>query len=649
MRGFRHISTRLVVWILGGASIALFAIGTYWQGQTRRLMLEQASARAAAATTGIKEELQGTLRVIEAGVTQAALRAAEAPAGDETTNRVLHDLLASNDRIYGATVAYEPWAAPPGRERFAPYLYSRGHELASADLATPEYSYWKQEWYQAPFTAQVPRWTEPYFDKGAGDILMVTYAVPFSRVEGTTSRPAGIVTSDLALAWLKSVAEANQPGRNGFVIIFSGSGRLIVHPRSSYVQVESMQSLAVKNNQPELAFIQEEVAAGRSGHVSYKSVEFGTRLRVDYRPVQVGGWGIAVSFEEDEFLEPVAATGRVALGSALAALILLASLVITASRRITRPLGDLADAADRMATGDLETAVPPARTRDEIGHLAGAFGRMRDDLRRHIADLAATTAARQKLESELAIAKQIQRTMLPAARHTARGRHTAEIFARMEPAKAVGGDFFVYFPTASGILFFAAGDVSDKGVPAALFMTRTITLLRTIARTGLPADEVLRRVNTELLPDNDECMFVTLVCGELDLATGELACASAGHEPPLLLGAGGARFWQLPAGPALGLEPKVEFRVATQTLAPGETLLVYTDGVIDATDPAGAQFSATGLLAAAGRLGAAVPDPAAALFAEVDRFAAGTPPADDITVFAIRLDPRGPEPKGGAR
>ena len=638
MAGFRHISTRLIVWTLGGAALALFALGWYQQWQTRRMVLAQVEARAATVTSGIKEELQGVLRVVETSVRLTAARVEQGRPGAGELDTMLHAMLATNPRIYGSTVAFEPFATPAGQEHFAPYVFQQADGFGHADLATPDYAYWQQAWYREPLARGTAVWTEPYFDEGAGNVHMVTYAQPFFRPTSAGPRVAGVVTADVALGWLKRVAESNRPGATGFVIIFSASGRLITHPRTQLIQTETLESLAAKNQQPELAFIGREVAAGRSGSLSYDSKIFRSRIRVDFRPVNIGGWGVIVGFEEQEFLAPVGAAGRVAFGSALAALALLGGIIVLVSRRITRPLQELAATADQIAVGNFGVVIAPPRTRDEIGHLSLAFGHMRDELQRHIAELTAATAARQKLESELAIAQLIQRTMLPPPRHTAHGVRTAHLAARVVPAKAVGGDLYVYFPLGADRLGFAVGDVSDKGVPAALFMARTLTLLRTIGREVGEPGEILARVNAELFPDNDECMFVTLFCGVLNLSTGELTCASAGHEPPFVVSATGDwEVWDIPSGAPLGLAAEITVPVSRRVLAPGEQLLLYTDGVTDAANPAGNLLTADGLLQLLRALDPIPPELADELLQRVQAFAAGADQTDDITVFTLRL------------
>jgi len=636
MAGFRHLSTRLFVWILGSAAAALLAIGWYQYQRTRRIVLEQVTGRSAAVAARITEELQGALRTVEASVLLTAARVDRLAGEPARIENALQEMIRINGRIYGGTAAYESFATPDKQPRYAPYFFRVGDTLRRTDLATPEYAYWEQDWYRQPLREGRAVWTEPYFDKGGGDILMVTHAVPLLRAGGP---PAGVVTADVALAWLKRVAETNQPGQNGFVIIFSGSGRIVIHPRTKRILKDTLASIAAETDRPEFLRIQAEVAAGRTGSLTYDSPIFATRMHVDYQPVHVGGWGVIVGYDEEEFLEPVRAAGRVAAGSAVIVLLVLATIIVVASRRVTAPLRHLAGTADQLATGNFAVAIDAPRTRDEVGQLTLAFRRMRDELQRHIAELTAATAARQKLESELAIAQLIQRTMLPPPRRTLQLTRTVDIDARVVPAKAIGGDFYSYSPLGNDRLVFTVGDVSDKGIPAALFMARTLTLLRTVGRELADPGAILARVNAELFPDNDECMFVTVFYGVFDLTTRELACASAGHEPPLVQSATGEwEFWNIPSGPPLGLADEVALPVSRRVLAPGERLLLYTDGVTDAADPAGKLLTADGLLRTLRGLPSASPELTGELLRHVQAYAAGAEQTDDITVFALRFE-----------
>lgn len=637
MLAFRHISTRLIFWILGGTALALFALGYYQQYQTRRIVLEQVTGKSAAIATSITEELQGLLRSVEASLTLTAARLEEATPSPVMVDQILTQLINTNSRIYGSTVAYASSETPDGNPHFAPYLHRHDGGLAKTDLAAPDYAYWQQDWFTRPMQAKRALWTEPYFDAGGGNINMVTYSMPFHRKTDPAGIPTGVVTADIGLTWLKKVAESNRPGKNGYIIVISGTGRVISHPKEQYVLAALHQIPIAQEHQQEMTFLMREIAAGRNGHLAFYSPSFQSEMHVAFRPVKVGGWGVIVGYQEADFLEPVHAAGRVAIVSGIIALALLAIIIVLTSRWTTLPLTHLAASADAIARGNLDIVIARPRTRDEIGDLTNAFRRMRDNLRTYIADLASATAARQKLESELAIAQQIQRTMLPAPTHVVAGPPALHLHAEIVPAKTVGGDLYAYFTLPDGRLCFAVGDVSDKGVPAALFMARTITLLKTIGREAQAPDEILRRVNAELYPDNDECMFVTLFCGIIDPATGRITAASAGHEPPIVVSADGqCCLNEIPSGSALGLERNVDLPVTTYTLAPGETLLLYTDGVTDAVDTAQAMFTRERLLAAASELATAPEGLAGALRHRVEAFSAGADQADDITLFTLR-------------
>jgi sigma-B regulation protein RsbU (phosphoserine phosphatase) len=634
--GFRHISTRLIVWLVGVAGLALVVIGYQQQQRTRRIVLEQVSGRAAAYAVSINEELQGMLRVVEAEVHLTTARVENWANTPERVDRVLREMIESNPRIYGATASFESFATPDGSEHFGPY-YFRGKDgaLAKKDLAAPDYAYWTREWYRQPLIERRAVWSEPYFDEGGGNILMVTRAQPLFR-PGGDNKPIGVVTADISLAWLKRFGGENKPGDSGFVIIFSGSGRIVTHPRTKYILNQTLADIAKSSGRPELLTVQAEVAAGRSGSLVYPSPTYGSTVHIDYRPIKVGGWGLIVGYDEQEFLRPVIAAERSAMASAAAALVALAVIIAFISRRVTAPLRQLADSADAIAAGHFDTPIDTPRTRDEIGHLSMAFLHMRDKLLLHIEELKATTAAKQKLESELAIAQLIQRTMLPPPSRVIEGAHPVHIEARIVPAKAVGGDLYVYFQVA-GRLVFAVGDVSDKGVPAALFMARTLTLLRTRGREAGSPDEILARVNAELFPDNDECMFVTIFCAVLDLASGELTSVSAGHEAPLIVRAGGqCEMWSVPNGPPLGLAADIELPIARQLLGPGDALLLYTDGVTDAADAAGRLLTTEGLVRLVKSLPSDSGKLADALLAQVQAFAKGAEQSDDISILVLR-------------
>jgi sigma-B regulation protein RsbU (phosphoserine phosphatase) len=267
---------------------------------------------------------------------------------------------------------------------------------------------------------------------------------------------------------------------------------------------------------------------------------------------------------------------------------------------------------------------------------------MRRALKEYIADLAETTSAKERIESELKIAHAIQMSFLPKRLLPTRRAAAFELEALLEPAKEVGGDLYDYFFVDEDHLFFAVGDVSDKGVPAALFMAVTKTLIKGIASGETSPSEVLARVNRELCSENTEVMFVTVFCGTLDLQTGELRYSNAGHNPPLALRQGGVVEWlDVPPGLVLGVDADSSYETRTGRLGPGDTLLAYSDGVTEAMNPERQLYSNARLQEAAGEcVSKEAAETVKTVLRSTRQFAAGATQSDDITILAVRY--RGP-------
>ncbi len=259
---------------------------------------------------------------------------------------------------------------------------------------------------------------------------------------------------------------------------------------------------------------------------------------------------------------------------------------------------------------------------------------LRDAVRTHL----------KRIEDELESARKLQMSMVPSVFPAPSPELPIEIFAVMEPAREVGGDLYDFFPTPDGRLAFAIGDVSGKGIAAAMFMARTKNLLRVV--TGLlqnaqgVADpgSIVSRVNRELCEDNDMMMFVTLIFGIIDPRNGLVTFCNAGHDPAYRLGPNGIDAVEGPQGIALAVNPAFEFRTGELRLAPGEALYLYTDGITEAMAPDDAMFGKERLEE---RLRGLTDAPLARVIGEtvqaVREFAGTCPQSDDITGLALRL------------
>ena len=247
-------------------------------------------------------------------------------------------------------------------------------------------------------------------------------------------------------------------------------------------------------------------------------------------------------------------------------------------------------------------------------------------------------AVKEKIAAELAIAREIQLGILPSDIDASVTGTGVEIGALLEPAREVGGDLYEVLKLDDGRLLLAVGDVSGKGIPAALFMTVTSTLLRTMARQQHRPEEILRQVNDALAVQNPRCMFVTLLCIILDPATGVVMCANAGHPSPVLVRPGAApTVAQTKTGMVMGFMPGAEVGSTTIELQPGDSLVLYSDGVSEAYNAADQMFEESGLLECLKQAGGrSAGELAAAVLQAVRRFAGDHPQSDDITVVTVR-------------
>ena len=288
-------------------------------------------------------------------------------------------------------------------------------------------------------------------------------------------------------------------------------------------------------------------------------------------------------------------TFLIALGALLTALTV-AFIVLTLiimRRNVIQPIDQLTQATGafienneaELAEGTATVNVPAIRTGDEVELLANSFRKMEEDMISYIRSFVAVTAEKERIGAELNVATQIQADMLPRIFPAFPDREEFDIYATMDPAKEVGGDFYDFFLVDDDHLAVVIADVSGKGVPAALFMVIAKTLIKNHAQNQEAPGTVFTQTNEQLCEGNDAGLFVTGWMGVLEISTGKFVYVNAGHNPPLLKRAGGTFEWlkSRPGFVLAGMEG-VRYRENTLQLEPGDRLYLYTDGVTEATN-----------------------------------------------------------------
>jgi sigma-B regulation protein RsbU (phosphoserine phosphatase) len=620
----------MLFWVLS-VTAPIYAAALYMSYHATAQRLETGAARDADELAArLAAGLDTVIRPIEGGIRTVAHQLEEVEPPREQYALAIHGILNAWPEIYGSTIATEAGAGKPRSVPYAPYYYRRAGAIAYSDLALDSYGYSALPWYRRAADVRKPVWSTPYFDAGGGETWMVTYSVPYFRKSAAGDRElAGVVTADLDLAWVRNTAAGLQlpPFTAGWLASPPGPQDFATPIGSSDMRAAAAIRATAENL----------LSTGKTfGLVRLEAHADATYVAV--RNLETLRWRLILVMPRAHLLADARAVLQRQLWLGGAGLLVLIAAISFVATGVSRPIRQLAESVGGATEGNLEFPLPEGTRRDEVGVLTGALRRLRDSLKQHVQLRAESIAAESRLAQELQIAASIQQSMLP--KHgSARVPAGIEVAAALVPARQVGGDFYDYFALRDGRLLFAIGDVSDKGIPAALFMARVSGLIRVLASAGEAPEVVLGELNAQLAQGNDACMFVTLVCGILDPRDGMLRFASAGHDAPLLRTAHGVDVLPAQNGPAIGIEAVAEYPGTEQRLAPGDTLVLFTDGVSEAATTDGAQFGIERL----GELLAQDGDePARLVQRVVDSLtdgSAGFHVEDDLTLMAITFAP----------
>ena len=310
------------------------------------------------------------------------------------------------------------------------------------------------------------------------------------------------------------------------------------------------------------------------------------------------------------------------------------------SRSLILPIKTITEEASRFASENVtvgQRLTETIRNEDEIGVLADSIDRMEEQITSYVENLTRITAEKERIGTELGMARQIQASMMPSIFPAFPDRQEFDIYATMEPAKEVGGDFYDFFLIDDDHLCMVMADVSGKGIPAALFMMVTKVILQSCAMLGKSAVEILTKTNEALCSNNTYAMFVTIWVGILEISTGKLTAANAGHEYPVVKNAGDSfKILRDKHGFVIGGMSSAKYTEYELQLKPGTKLFVYTDGVPEATNADGKMFGTDRMLAALNHDPAAEPKQILKnVRKSIDSFVQGAEKFDDLTMLCL--------------
>ena len=484
----------------------------------------------------------------------------------------------------------------------------------------------ERPWYEGAASTGAPFLTPATMDAHTPRLAIMCGVPVFANGQFMGVAGAGMYLDDM-----EKLVQSVNLGESGNACIINQNGQVLFSTfgEGTLAAVANAPDLRLSEDAA-LADIAEKAADGRTD-VAQLYVD-GVSNYVAYAPMKTVGWSMLVLITQEAVEAPTgqllssvdqttnqafqAATSHIRqavflmLGLFGAAVIIALAVSVALSRQIVQPIRQLTEKVSAMQGDDLDFEWD-LNTGDETQLLAESFGSLTHRMKEYIQDIETITAERERISTELSVATRIQTSMLPTSFPPFPNRSDFDIYASMDPAREVGGDFYDFFLIDEDHLCMVIADVSGKGVPAALFMMASKIILQSCAMLGQSPAEILAKTNDAICSNNNEDMFVTVWVGVLELSTGKLTAANAGHEYPVFRKPDGLfEILKDQHGFVLGGMGGLSYTEYRLQMDPGAKLFLYTDGLPEAmkNDASGSMFGLDRMLEVLNRDAGADPE-----------------------------------------
>ncbi len=576
-----HSKSSLTIILLAAVLVEVSNGVQYWFA--KKSIQEEVEHRAKSELQVKSLEIEKVTTAVEVAVNNMAWAVEAELAHPQRIPSVIRRLLEQNKQIVGVGVAFVP-------DYYQDYgrwceLYSARRSdgsIESEQIGGPDHDYLQSDWFKGAIAADQGYWSEPYYDEKGARMMLCSY---FTSIRDENGKTVALLGADVSLDWLTEVMNTKQTYSSSYNLLLSKAGQIMACPVESLVMHTSSQQVAADMMDTTIGYVNREMIAGRSGKATVRG-EKGEKKYVFYSRMGGGtGWSMAVVCADREIYYSLRQVRFNLFLLMLAGMFLLGYIIWRAMKNAIR--------------------------------------------------LQAVSAEKERIGSELHIASEIQKGMLPKIFPPYPERDDVEIFGSLVPAKEVGGDLFDFY-IRDEKLFFCIGDVSGKGVPASLVMAVTRSLFRTVSVHETSPERILMQMNDSMAQMNDSNMFVTMFVGVLDLPTGRLRYSNAGHCSPLLID-GGQTFIDCMPNLPLGIMEGFKFVGQQLVVHSGSIIFLYTDGLTEAENATHAQFGEERLKKCVAKSDSGTPqalveDVGAAVRAFVD----DAEQSDDLTMLAVK-------------
>jgi sigma-B regulation protein RsbU (phosphoserine phosphatase) len=589
------------------------------------------------------EKINNIFSAVEVALSNNVTEVEETMGNDKKAYYAPMHLLQLNPNIMGAAVAYNPDCEPKKGQPFAPYVYRDSAGIQTKQLNTKEYDYLHKNWYVQPLAMDSDFWSEPYVDIGGGEVLMSTYSMPLTN---SKDEIYAVQTADLSLDWIadmkykvdsiinKDYYFGRDSAGHASCFIVTKQGTFIAHPTNDLEADATIHDFLKKQTGRNSRSIVNEILSESEGMTTFRNKE-GDIFSIFHSPIERTGWRMGIIVPDKDIYSIINILIMVLMAIMLFGLLVVGLVCRSAIHRLTKPITRFANSAEEIAKGNFKAELPVIKSKDELLQLHNSFATMQQSLINQIEQTRIVNEEKGRIDKELQIANNIQMSMIPKIFPPFPERTDIDVYARLTPAKEVGGDIYDFY-IRDEKLFFCIGDVSGKGVPAALVMAVTHTLFRTLSAHEALPNRILAAINHSLTEGNDSSMFVTLFIGVLDLPTGRLRYSNAGHNAPLIISDNEEHMLPCDPNVPIGVMENWKFTIQETTIDLYSTIFLYTDGLTEAEDIHQNQFQDSRIVATARKASTQPQKLIEQMTLSVHQFVGEAEQNDDQTMLAIQ-------------
>ena len=633
-------ATKLSIYVLSFTLIVFVCIMMLFYNYSRKQITEDAIDHAHGLLRNTATQISGELQIVESTLEQSVWIVEKNLSTPDSLKDVLTAIVKNNSLIVGSGIAFSPGYYKEKGKYFMPYAFSineGAEEIVNyLKLGGADYDYPCMDWYLIPKLLKKSYWSEPYYDTGGGNTIMSTYALPLRNPQGEVY---AIFTANISLSRFTDMVNKLKPYQSSYTFLLSRNGSFLTHPDREKIMNETIFSVALGKNDVQEEEIGRNILNGVTGTAQFNNAEQDSYAL--YTAIPNCGWSVCTICPSQVILHNLDATSHRIIYIFLTGMLVLLPLIYQIIHRLVRPLRKFSESARSIATGRFDVALPEVHSKDEIKDLHDSLVYMQQSLSGYVSELRTTTASKERIESELSIAREIQMGMIPKIFPPYPEREDVDLHAILHPAKEVGGDLYDFF-IDNDRLYFVIGDVSGKGVPASLFMAIARSLFRTLAQQATSPAEIMSKMNRSISENNEANMFVTLIIGILDLKTGSLRFCNAGHNPPIIIGAdGNTTLLKAKIQLFVGVLEDMEYTDEEITLEKNTRLFLYTDGITEAENASKELYGEDRLLSTLAPLGTfdvriIVDTVVRSVASHVQQAEA----SDDMTILLIHYEPK---------